>query len=260
MPNKGITIGELVQQVLYSIYKVRLDTGPSSEERFHSKSHKFQEVVMEANQVLLELQRTKDWNWLRDRWEIGFAHPGPIPEFEIPEPVYKLCTDYGDAVRLHTHRGPVIQIPIIRPNQGNRFQKAMYSPFNGEYNTPNTEQQAFIVGNILTFKRPFTRWERGLLETDVIRWLEPLHICDENCPDDCPEAYEKKVLTELPDISWIIARTACKRAEGDPSVTERVQSLTDEAKIIMSSYRSDDSAGTVTDYWETTPLGGVEVF
>lgn len=259
MPNKGLTIGELVQQVLFSVYGVRLDTGASSEEHYHSKSHKFQEVVMEANQVLLELERTQDWNWLRDRWEIGFAHRGPVQEFKIPQEVYKVCTGFGDAVRLHTKYG-TIQIPIIRPNQGNRFQKRAYSELNGEYNVTDVRQYAFIVGDTLTFKRPFARGEEGWLETDVIRWLEPLHICDSECEDNCPHAYQDKVLTELPDISWVIARTAAKRAEKDPSATDRVQSLTDEAKVILSSYRADDMAGTMPDYWDTAALGGVDVF
>lgn len=257
MPNRGITIADFVQQVLYSIYKVRLDTEQGVEGAFHSKSDKFKEIVMEANLCLAELQRAQDWNWLRERWEIDMIRGGEH-EYRIPEDVYKLCTGYGDAVRLH-NRGYVMQIPFTSPRQGNRFQRQMYAP-NGEYNTVNTEQQAFVVGDTLAFKRPFYRWEHGLLETDVIRWMEPLHICDDDCDDHCPLAYEQKVLTELPDIHWMITRTAAKRAEGDPSVVDRVQSLTDEAKQILSAYREDDSAHNVPDYWDTAPLGFVEVF
>lgn len=258
MPNRGITIADFVQQVLYSIYKVRLDTEQGAEGGFHSKSDKFKEIVMEANIVLAELQRTQDWNWLRERWEIDYVRDGGDREYKLPEEVYKVCAGYGDAVRLHTGRG-VMQIPITSPRMGNRYQNRMYTAGNGEYNVPNMEQQAFIVGDTLAFKRPFHRNERGLLETDVIRRMEPLHICNDDCPDDCPKAYKELVLTEAPDVNWMIARTAAKRAEGDPSVVDRVQSLTDEAKQILSSYREDDSAHNIPDYWETVPLGYVEV-
>lgn len=257
MPNRGITIADFVQQVLFKVYGVRLDTEQGAEGGFHSKSDKFKEIVMQANMQLKELQRAQDWNWLRDRWEIAMIRGGDH-EFRIPEEAYKVCCGYGDAVRLHT-RHHVMQIPFTSPRQGNRFQRQMYSAANGEYNTFNMEQQAFIVGDTLAFKRPFTRWESGKLETDVILRLEPLHICTDECEDNCPLSYEQKVLTEMPDVDWVIASTAAKRAEIDPSAADRVQSLTDEAKQILSSYREDDSAHNVPDYWDTVPLGYVEV-
>ncbi len=257
----GITIADFVQQVLYSVYKVRLDVTEGVEGAFHSKSDKFKEIVMEANLAIPELQRQQDWNWLREKWEMGHAHKG-IQEFELPEHAYRVCTGYGDAVRLHLpHHNGVIQIPFTSPRQGNRFQRRMYSPSNGEYNTVNMENQAFMVGKDLCFKRPFSGPELGgLLETDIIRELPLLHICDDDCPDDCPKAYKEKVLTDLPDPYWLITRVAAKRAEGDPSAAERVQSLTDEAKQILSAYREDDSAHTIPDYWDTEPLGFVEVY
>ena len=55
--SRGITIADFVQQVLYAIYKVRLDVDESVEGSFHSKSDKFKEVVMEANFVLQEFQK-----------------------------------------------------------------------------------------------------------------------------------------------------------------------------------------------------------
>lgn len=261
MPNPGITIADAVQSVWYQVYKVRLDTKEDATGlSWHSKTNKFKEVVMELNLVIDELQRTQDWNWLRDRWDIGVAEPGPHPqEFEMPDGIYKVCHGYGDAIRLHKH-GIIEQIPLTSPRQGNRFQRKLYNNF-GEYNTVNTEQQAMVVGDTLAMKRPWFFTELGgHLETDVIRRMDHLHICDDNCPSNCPKAYKDKVFTEMPDYNWIITRAAAKRAEADPSVADRVQSLNDEAKQQLSSLREDDTAGTTTDYWETEPLGFVSIF
>lgn len=260
--SRGLTIAELVQQVLYCIYKVRLDVSDSVEGSFHSKSDKFKEVVMEANFVLQELQKEQDWNFLRDKWEIGFAHNPPIPggiqEIEFPDEVYKLCTGYGDAIRLHRGRD-IMQIPIEEARTGNRRYVEMFDEY-GNMNVDLGQQRAMVVGDILTFNRPWTSFERGCrLETDVIRYIEPLHICDSSCPENCPHAYKDKVLTWLPDPYYVVVRTAARRAEGDPSVVERVQSLTDEGSKILSAMRENDSAHTTTDTYETCEIGYISV-
>ena len=69
--SRGLTIAELVQQVYYAIYKVRIDVDEGVDGAFSSKTDKFKEVVMEANLVLQEFQKEQDWNFLRDRWEIA---------------------------------------------------------------------------------------------------------------------------------------------------------------------------------------------
>jgi len=260
--SRGITIADFVQQVLYAIYKVRLDVGPSDDSSgmFHSKSDKFKEVVMEANFVLQEFQKEQDWNFLRDRWEIGPAWNAPHApmEIEIPDEVYKVCTGYGDAVRLHKH-GRVTQIPFEEARTGNRRYVEMFDEW-GEMNVDKGLQRAFVVGNMLTFNRLWHFGELGgLLETDVIKYIEPLHICDDSCPDDCPLAYEDLQFRWLPDPYYLVVRTAAKRAEGDPSVSERVQSLTDEASKLLSAMRENDSAHTTVDTYETSSLGYVSV-
>ena len=59
--SRGLTIAELVQQVYYAIYKVRIDVEAGVDGAFASKSDKFKEVVMEANLVLQEFQKEADW-------------------------------------------------------------------------------------------------------------------------------------------------------------------------------------------------------
>lgn len=266
--SRGITIADFVQQVFYAIYKVRLDVSASVEGSFHSKSDKFKEVVMEANFVLQEFQKEQDWNFLRERWEMGITlnshrgyhhwnHSG-IQEIQIPDEVYKVCTGYGDAVRLHM-RDRVLQIPFEEARTGNRRYVEMFNEW-GELNVDNGSQRAFVVGDILTFNRRWYGQELGKhIETDVIRYIEPLHICDSSCPDNCPKAYEDKQFTWMPDPYYFIVRTAAKRAEGDPSVTERVQSLTDEGSKLLSAIRENDSAHTTVDTYETSTLGYVSI-
>ena len=99
--SRGMTIADFVQQVLYAIYKVRLDVSDSVDGNFHSKSDKFKEVVMEANMVLQELQKDADWNWLRERWEMGIAHShhGDVQEFELPDWMIYNPQDIQDALQ-----------------------------------------------------------------------------------------------------------------------------------------------------------------
>ena len=258
--SRGITIADFVQQVLYAVYKVRLDVTSGVEGSFHSKSDKFKEVVMEANFVLQEFQKEQDWNFLRERWEMGraFNPHGGIQEITIPDEVYKVCTGYGDAVRLHSHHR-VEQIPFEEPRTGNRRWVKMFDEW-GEMNVPDDRQTAFVVGDTLTFNRKWFPNEVGRrLETDIIHYIEPFHICSSSCPNNCPKAYSDKQLTWMPDPYYMIVRTAAKRAEADPSVSERVQSLTDEASKLLSGIRENDSAHTVTDTYETCSLGYVSV-
>lgn len=261
--SRGMTIAEFVQQVYYAIYKVRLDVTSGTDGAFHSKSDKFKEVVMEGNFVLQELQKEQDWNWLRDRWEMGIAHNHrhSIQEFTLPDDVYKPCSGYNDGVRLHLHRHvmPIRNIPWTSPRSGNKPVTEMYGP-DMQSGYQHTPLMAFQVGDAITFTRPWLGMERGcLVETDVIRLLPQLHICTDECDDNCPLAYEQKVFTEIPDPYYMVVRTAAKRAEGDPSVAERVQSLTDEGTKLLSAMRENDSAHNTTDTWEAADLSYIEV-
>ncbi len=258
--SRGMTIADFVQQVFYAIYKVRLDVDASLEGSFHSKSDKFKEVVMEANFVMQEFQKEQDWNFLRERWEMEFANDDGIrpQEIEIPDGVYKVCTGYGDAVRLH--KGACVsQIPYEEARTANRRHVEFFDEY-GRLNVDKGAQRASFVGNVLTFNRPWFPSERGgLLETDVISYIEPLHICDSSCEDNCEKAYKDVIWKWMPDPYYFVVRTAAKRAEADPSVTERAQSLADEATKLLSAIRENDSAHTIPDTYDTCELGYLSV-
>lgn len=262
--SRGLTIADLVQQVYYAVYKVRLDVRQGTDGSFHSKSDKFQEVVMEANFVLQELQKEQDWNWLRDRLELGISENPPhrgIQEFVLPGDVYKPCTGYNDAVRLRNRHNPnlFMEIPWTSPRSGNAHNVSMFDQY-ASINAPDQRVMAFQVGQDVTFTRPWRAVELGcLVETDVVRLLPQLHICDDSCPDDCPLAYEKLWLTEVPDPLYVVLRTAAYRAEGDPSVSDRAIALPDQAQKLLSSMRENDSAHTVPDTYRTSELGFMTV-
>ena len=258
--SRGLTIADLVQQVLYAMYRVRLDVDASLEGSYHSKSDKFKEIVMEANLTLQEFQKEQDWNFLRERWEIGFTRPGPIQEFHIPESVYKICSGYNDAVRLHwPYSDEVMQIPFDSPRSGNHQTIDMFDDL-GFANVDKNLQRAFIVGDTLTFYRKWHPYELGkFLETDVIKYIEPLHICDSNCEDNCPKAYNEVHFKWMPDPYYFIIRTAARRAIADPSCSEVMQMLTDEASKILSAIRENDSAHTHLDTYDTSVLGYISV-
>lgn len=260
--SRGMTIADFVQQVLYAMYKVRLDVDASKENSYHSKSDKFKEIVMEGNFMLQEFQKEQDWNFLRERWDIGFSWNPPAPhapqEFKIPEGIYKVCSGYNDAVRLHVGHG-VMQIPFDSPRSGNHNAIEMFDDL-GSANVDVNIQRAFIVGDTLTFYRPWHRLELGKhLETDIIRYIEPMHICDSTCPDNCPKAYEETLFKWMPDPYYFVVRTAARRAYADPSCSEIAQTLTDEASKFLSAVRENDSAHNHLDTYETSQLGYISV-
>ena len=261
--SRGLTIADFVQQVLYAIYKVRLDVDESKEGAYHCKSDKFKEIVMEGNFMLQELQKEQDWQFLRDRWEMGYAEnpDNGIQEFILPDDVYKVCTGYNDAVRLHQIGNPVAAMQILfeEARSGNRRTTDMFDNY-GRLNVDKDIQKAFTVGDIVTFNRPWNAGERGLLlETDVIRLNEPMHICDDTCEDHCPYAYEDVLFKWFPDPYYLVVRTAARRASGDPSCADMVQTLTDEASKFLSAIRENDSAHTTTDTYDTCALGYISV-
>jgi hypothetical protein len=261
--SRGTTIADFVQQVLYAVYKVRLDvtySDPNTNNTFHADTDKFKEIIMEANFVLQEIQQAMDWNWLRARVTLGEAEilpHGGIQEFCLPENVYKVCTGFNDAVRLHHPRNPnsFIEIPYTSPRNGTVNNTAMFDT-NGRMNVADNRIMAFVVGNHLTFTRPFLPGEAGMIiETDVVELLEPLHICTSSCTQPCPSVYVDKVFTRISDPYYMVVRTAVKRAGADPSATDQVLPLSDEAMKLLSAMRENDSAKTVPDTYSSIELG-----
>ena len=153
----------------------------------------------------------------------------------------------------------MMEIPFTSPRSGNHNTVAMFDQY-AQINVPDQRIMAFVVGDTLTFSRPWLPHELGkLVETDVISTVQPLHICNDRCSDHCSEAYKDRILTWCPDPLYFVYKIASYRAEGDPSVSEMVEVLTNKAKLMLSAMRENDSAHTTCDTYQTSELGYIEV-
>lgn len=253
----GMTPYEFVQQVYYAQEKVILDFRPDDD--------KYKEVLTEGNFVLQELQNLEDWTWLREKVVLGSVDgpPQSIPEFQLPEWVYKPSTLHNDNLRLHHACGcrcedydefDFIEVPYV---SAGRLQGRSGKEYMGpSTNVPNMKLGARVVGNnVLTFTRPLLPWERRhrVAVADVQRRLPLLHICNDDCPRDedgrCT-LIEDRVFTEIPDPNYVVIKTAAIHAEGSPPAQGRLQSLTDNAQKLLSAMRQNDSSATDPDYIE----------
>ena len=285
----GLTPRDFVQQVYYAQEKVVLD--------FYPTDDKYKEVLFEANLVLQELQNVEDWTWLRERLVLGSCHHhhNEIPEFLLPEWVYKPSTLYHDSLKLyppehHCHHGHCcdpdeyrvhnfIEVPIASTGDNQWRKKFQITDF-GQINLRDHRLRAIKVGNLVTFNRPLLPHEEHRVAVlDVQRRLLPLHICNEGCTvgrnPDSPIDYtldaqgnwtnpckhiEPVVFTEMPDPNYMVMQTAARHAEGSPPAQSRIQGLTDAAQRILSAMRQNDASATDADYYEVEVPGYVEVF
>ena len=287
----GITPYEFVQQVYYAQEKVLLD--------FHPTDDKYKEVLVEANLVLQELQGTEDWTWLRDRLELGpcFGGPRHIPEFQLPEWVYKPSTLHHDSVKLYRayphccchghHHMPYhgghydianyIQVPIASAGD-NQWKKEQQFTEIGVIHVPDFKLRAVCIGNTLTFNRRLTPYESPRIAVcDVQRRIREFHICTPYCKGKDPSQaisyaldsngkwvnpcakIEDRMLTEIPDPNYVIMATAARHAEGSPPAQARIQTLQDQAIRILSTMRSNDASATDSDYLDWDIPGYVEI-
>lgn len=252
----GMDLFSFVQQVYYAQEKVLLD--------FYSTDDKYREVITEGNLVLQELQEAEDWLWLRERLELGPMNmlPGnPIPEFQLPDWVYKVSTLHDDCVRLydyhfdydgepHINEWNYIEVPIV---SGGAIHHLHEKPFNqiSAVHTPTKPLGAVVYGDTLTFNRPLLPHEANRIAVvDVQRRMEPMHVCDETCTTGkkvCPKAKEKYFL-EIPDPNYMVIKTAAMHAAGSPPAAPRAMDLNDQAQKILSAMRTNNAASTTSDF------------
>ena len=200
--SEGLTTYDFVQQVYYAQEKVILDFWPDDD--------KFKEVLFEANLVLQELQNSEDWTWLREQLVLGPCYhvPNEIPEFELPDWVYKVSTLNHDALRLHPilpyrhyhHRDEYeynqhhfIPVPIASSGD-NRYRRDVEVDRIARIHMQDPQLRAVKIGNIITFNRPLLfHEERTVAVLDVQRRIEQFHICDSHCELVTEvESYDKK--------------------------------------------------------------------
>jgi hypothetical protein len=249
----GMTPAEFVRQVYYTQEKVILDFRPTDD--------KYKEVLMEANLVLQELQKEEDWSWLRKRLVLGSTRDlphgyGQIPEYHLPEWVYKPSTLHNDCVRLYRtlghcrHHSHECQCCGECINEWACINIPYTSLGNTNSHIRRGELGAVVIDDILTFNRPFMGDEKNRIAVaDMQRRLEPLHICDSNCEVPCKKI-EKLIFREIPDPNYLVVKTAALHAEGSPPAQGRLQSLQDQAQKLLSAMRQNDASATEPDYLE----------
>ena len=271
--SQGLTAYDFVQQVYYAQEKTILDFWPSDD--------KFREVLIEANFILQELQNAEDWTWLRDKLVLGPCHrkPGEIPEFELPEWVYKPSTVNHDCLYLHPwipwanepDLAHYITVPLGSTGD-NLWRKNRQMGENGVIHLPDLKLRAARIGDTITFNRLLTPEEsRCIAIMDVQRRIEQFHVCNSSCTyevlnghDVCTkeldeDGNEKRHLLEIPDPNYVVMATAARHAEGSPPALARVAGLQDAAQKIMSAMRQNDAAATDADYQDWDIPGYIEV-
>ena len=302
--SNGMTPYDFVQQVFYAQEKVRLDMWPSDD--------KYKEVLMEANLILDELQSTEDWTWLREPLILGMlglhhdpyvphgpggtvGHFDQIPEFQLPNWVYKPSTLNHDCVKLyrlkphHFHSDGIIdgndlmlhsyiEVPLCSAGDAS-WRKERQFTGNGQIHVPDFRLRAANIGGVITFNRPLTPHERNrrVAVIDVQRRIEHLHICDAWCKGVDPNQpinykrddngnfinpcarIEQRIFTEIPDPNYMVIATAARHGEGSPPAQARIMGLQDQAQKILSAMRQNDAAATDSDYLEWDVPGYFEV-
>ena len=261
--SKGLTPAEFVKQVYYAQEKVLLDFEPDDD--------KYQEVLYEANLVLQELQNAEDWSWLRRQINLGrlIYNPGHIPEFELPDWVYKPSMLHGDGLKLYPciHGKPDKEVrPIVVPysttGHNSDIRTVQVDRFGG-IDTLDPLLRAICVGDIITFNRLPNFFESNLYAVaDVQKRIDLIHTCNSSCKRDksgkCIEA-QKPILMEIPDPNYVVLQTAARHAEGSPPAQARIEGLVDAAQKILSAMRSNDAACTDPDYVEWDIPGHIEL-
>lgn len=292
--SKGMKPYDFVQQVYYAQEKVILDFVPSDD--------KYREVLFEANLILQELQNIEDWTWLREKLVLGPCHhlPGTIPEWQLPEWVYKLSTCNHDCIRLMhpvfppnpcappppgfiLHDGMLlsqrkyIDVPIASTGD-NQYRKSQDVTGFGAVHWPDHRLRAIRIGDTITFNRPLTPFEQTFIATvDVQRRIPLIHVCDETCTTENGEAFdyditeehgfdnpcskiEDRILLDIPDPNYVVMATAARHAEGSPPALARVAGLQDAAQRILSAMRQNDASATDADYQDWDVPGYVSVY
>ena len=292
--SKGMKPYDFVQQVYYAQEKVILDFVPYDD--------KYREVLFEANLILQEIQNVEDWTWLREKLILGPCHsvPGTIPEWTLPDWVYKISTCNHDCLRLmkpvglHHNVGIpgrfipysgmwldakcYIDVPIASVGDNQYRKESIVTEF-GAVHWPDNQLRAIRVGDTITFNRRLTPVEAQYIATiDVQRKLPLIHVCDENCTTEDGDTefdysiteehdytkpckkIEQFILTDIPDPNYVVMATAARHAEGSPPALARVAGLQDNAQRIMSAMRQNDAAATDADWQDWDVPGYVSVF
>ena len=269
---RSMTLEEFVREVYYIQEKVLLD--------FNYWDDKAREVIQELRLVLQELQKEEDWLWLRERLVLGpcddFGRGGSIPEFALPEWVYKPSSLHDDSVRLYRTRGngslverDYLVAPWTTAGEANHPHMEWYTQ-RGAVNVPERDLFALNLAGTVTFNRPLTAGERRRVAvTDVQREIRLPEIppradeyekADEKQRAKWDHYYrEEQWLSEIPEPNYVTTRTAALHCVGSPVAQMRMQDLTDNAQKLLSAMREANAMATAPNHMDWEIPGWVSV-
>lgn len=268
----GITPDDFVQQVYFQQERVLLDFYPSDD--------KYKEALMDGNFVLQELQKEEDWLWLRNSMAIGILDAGRVtPTTKIPtlpidtEEVYCLSGLHGDCVHLYRHE-PIpdempedktlmdyiitadrIDIPVISAGREGDVPKMEVS-ITSRPNQPDFSLGCYQLHDKLCFNRMPWGFENDRVV--VIDYQKRLPLFDLTMDDD-DERRSQAVLQMIPDINYLVIKTAYYHAMGSPTAQGNISYLSDMSSKLLSAMRQNNSMATTCDYMDWYTPGYWEV-
>jgi hypothetical protein len=247
--SQSITPYKFVQEVFLRQEGVLLD--------FHPSDDKYKEVLATANHVLTELQKEEDWSWLRKQIILGSMHTHhTIPEFRMPKWVFRPSVWEGDGVRLHSvHRhhhlhnihcrrdnicwDNYIRVPWVQHGFINEQHLDGTMKFGRDVEHDNS-LVATWQGNIVTFNRlPYRHEQSRVAVTDVQAEIEQFDMNNES-----DEYKDSPLLHDIPDIHYVIIRTASLRSQYSPPASNLTVPLADEAQKLLSAMRQNEKEHT----------------
>lgn len=259
----GITPDDFVQQVYFQQERVLLDFWPSDD--------KYKEALMDGNFVLQELQKEEDWLWLRDSMAIGLLDTGNVTETtKIPtlpidtKIVYCLSGLFGDCVHLYRHTelpNPLpddinlmdyivtadrIDVPLMSAGSEANVRKLQVSMI-GQPNVPNYDLGCFVLDDKLCFNR--MPWGVENDRIVVIDFQRRLPLFDLSIEDE-DFRRTKPVLTMIPDVNYVVIRTAYYHAMGSPTAQGNIAYLQDMSTKLLSAMRQNNAAATTSDHMD----------
>lgn len=155
-----------------------------------------------------------------------------------------------------------INVPLISTGTHHSIIKNEVSQF-GKPNWGTVPLGCYVLDDKLCFNRPFLPFESNrIVMVDYQKRIDQFHICDYRCPDSdehIEEFADTPMLQCIPDINYIVMRTAATHAMGSPTAQGNIATLTDTAQKLLSAMRENNAMATTCDTMEWYTPGFIEV-
>lgn len=153
-----------------------------------------------------------------------------------------------------------IDVPLISAGTHGRNIKDEVSKF-GKPNWLSRPLGCYVLDDKLCFNRPFTssECERAVV-IDYQKRIDQFHICDHRClfNDEHMAINDEPMLKMIPDLNYVVIKTASTHAMGSPTAQGNIMSLNDTAQKLLSAMRENNAMATTCDTMEWYTPGFIE--